>query len=254
MRLEGGNVEYGPGQWEVNLAHDEALAAADQGVRLKYAIREVARRAGAKATFMAKPFNKLSGSSMHLHASLWKDGKPAFAPEDGAENPLMRASLGGLISHLPGIALYGSPSVNSYKRFELDSFAPVNVSWGGDNRTVSIRSLVESPNATRIELRTPASDANPYWAAAAHADARWPSASRRAPTRASAARATSTASATAADARSATRSVAARADTRITELLGQTAVDDLLLLSEKEWLAFTTQVSAWDIDRYLGAI
>ena len=76
-------------------------------------------------------------------------------------------ALGGLIRHLPGIALYGSPTVNSYKRFELDSFAPVNVSWGGDNRTVSIRSLVESPNATRIELRTPAADANPYWAAAA---------------------------------------------------------------------------------------
>ena len=135
MRLEGGNVEYGPGQWEVNLAHDEALAAADQGVRLKYGVREMARREGVKATFMAKPFNKLSGSSMHLHVSLWKDGQPAFAPEDGAENPLMLQALGGLIRHLPGIALYGSPTVNSYKRFELDSFAPVNVSWGGDNRT-----------------------------------------------------------------------------------------------------------------------
>ena len=95
-----------------------------------------------------------------------RTGKPAFAPENGSENPLMLQALGGLIQHLPGIALYGSPTVNSYKRFELDSFAPVNVSWGGDNRTVSIRSLVESPNATRIELRTPASDANPYWAAA----------------------------------------------------------------------------------------
>ncbi len=253
VRLEGGNVEYGPGQWEVNLAHDEALAAADQGVRLKYAIRELARRAGAKATFMAKPFNKLSGSSMHLHASLWKDNKPAFAPADGTENPLMRASLGGLIQHLPGLALYGSPTVNSYKRFELDSFAPVNVSWGGDNRTVSIRSLIDSPNATRIELRTPASDANPYWAAAGMLTAMAVGIEEGAdpgqrgegylygigdklPT-------------TLGDA-----IVAARADTRITELLGQAAVDDLLLLSEKEWQAFTTQVSAWDIDRYLGAI
>ncbi len=253
VRLEGGNVEYGPGQWEVNLAHEEALAAADQGVRLKYAIREMARRKGAKATFMAKPFNQLSGSSMHLHVSLWKEGKPAFAPEDGAENPLMRAALGGLIEHLPGIALYGSPTVNSYKRFELDSFAPVNVSWGGDNRTVSIRSLIESPNATRIELRTPASDANPYWAAAGmltaiavgiedgsdpgqRGEGYLYGIGDKLPT-------------TLGDA-----IVAARADTRITELLGQTAVDDLLLLSEKEWQAFTTQVSAWDIDRYLGAI
>ena len=253
VRLEGGNVEYGPGQWEVNLAHDEALAAADQGVRLKYGVREMARRAGVKATFMAKPFNKLSGSSMHLHVSLWKDGQPAFAPENDAENPLMRSALGGLIRHLPGIALYGSPTVNSYKRFERDSFAPVNVSWGGDNRTVAIRSLIESPNATRIELRTPASDANPYWAAAGmltaiavgiednddpgkRGEGYLYGVGEQLPT-------------TLGDA-----IVAARADTRIVELLGQQAVDDLLLLSGKEWQAFTTQVSAWDIDRYLGAI
>ncbi len=253
VRLEGGNVEYGPGQWEVNLAHDEALAAADQGVRLKYAIREVARRAGAKATFMAKPFNQLSGSSMHLHASLWKDGKPAFAPEDGAENPLMRASLGGLISHLPGIALYGSPSVNSYKRFELDSFAPVNVSWGGDNRTVSIRSLIESPNATRIELRTPASDANPYWAAAGMLTAMAVGIEEGAdPGKRGEGYLYGVGEQLPTNLGDAIR--AARADTRITELLGQTAVDDLLLLSGKEWLAFTTQVSAWDVERYLGAI
>ena len=171
VRLEGGNVEYGPGQWEVNLAHDEALAAADQGVRLKYGVREMARREGVKATFMAKPFNKLSGSSMHLHVSLWKDGEPAFAPGERLREPAHAAARSAASSGTcPGIALYGSPTVNSYKRFELDSFAPVNVSWGGDNRTVSIRSLIESPNATRIELRTPASDANPYWAAAATAD------------------------------------------------------------------------------------
>ena len=253
VRLEGGNVEYGPGQWEVNLAHDEALAAADQGVRLKYGVREMARRAGVKATFMAKPFNKFSGSSMHLHVSLWKDGQPAFAPENGSENPFMLQALGGLIRHLPGIALYGSPTVNSYKRFELDSFAPVNVSWGGDNRTVSIRSLVESASAARIELRTPAADANPYWAAAGmltaiaagiedgddpgkRGEGYLYGVGDKLPT-------------TLGDA-----VLAARADTRITELLGQAAVDDLLLLSEKEWQAFTTQVSAWDIDRYLGAI
>jgi glutamine synthetase len=253
VELEGGNVEYGPGQFEVNLANGEALAAADAAIRLKYGVREAARREGIKATFMAKPFNKLSGSSMHLHVSLWKDGEPAFAPADGAENPLMRRALGGLIRHLPGIALYGSPTVNSYKRFELDSFAPVNVSWGGDNRTVSIRSLIESPSATRIELRTPAADANPYWAAAALLTA-------------------VTAGIEDGD-DPGTRGEgylygvgeelpqnlgdairAAQADDRMVEMLGREAVDDLLLLSSREWRAFTTQVSAWDIERYQGAI
>mgnify|MGYP001007972370 CR=1 FL=1 len=164
--LEGGNTEYGPAQLEVNVHHADALTAADEGVRLKYAVRELARRQGVIATFMAKPFNGVSGSSMHLHVSLWRDGEPAFAPQDGAENALHRAALGGILRHLPALTLFGAPNANSYKRFEPDSFAPVNVSWGGDNRTVSVRSLIETPAATRIELRTPSSDANPYWATA----------------------------------------------------------------------------------------
>ena len=222
-------------------------------MRLKYGVREMARRAGVKATFMAKPFNKFSGSSMHLHVSLWKDGEPAFAPANGSENPLMRQALGGLIRHLPGIALYGSPTVNSYKRFELDSFAPVNVSWGGDNRTVV------DPVADRVAER----DAD----RAAHAGR------RRQPVLGGRGLLTAIAAGIEDDDDPGKRGegylygvgdklpttlgdavLAARADTRITELLGQAAVDDLLLLSEKEWQAFTTQVSAWDIDRYLGAI
>src|SRR6202042_1571418 len=65
-----------------------------------------------------------------------------------------------------GVVLYGAPTVNPYKRFEVGSFAPATVTWGGDNRTVAIRSLVETPHATRIELRTGAADAQPHWAIA----------------------------------------------------------------------------------------
>ena len=61
----------------------------------------------------------------------------------------------------------GAPTVNSYKRFEVGSFAPASATWGGDNRTVAIRSLIETPNATRIELRAGAADAQPHWAVAA---------------------------------------------------------------------------------------
>ena len=201
-------------------------------MRLKYAVREAARREGAKATFMAKPFNKLSGSSMHLHVSLWKDGEPAFAPADGAENPLMRSALGGLIGTCRASRCTARRPSNSYKRFELDSFAPVNVSWGGDNRTVSIRSLVESPNATRIELRTPASDANPYWAAAGMLTAIAVGIEDGAdPGKRGEGYLYGIGDELPTDARR--RDLAARADTRITELLGQTAVDDLLLLSRR---------------------
>jgi glutamine synthetase len=103
---------------------------------------------------MAKPFQGLSGSSMHLHVSLWRDDEPAFAPDAGAENPLMRAAIGGLLEHLRAITVFGAPSINSYKRFEPKSYAPRTATWGGDNRSAAVRSLVESDHATRIELRT----------------------------------------------------------------------------------------------------
>ena len=165
--VEGVTSEYGPAQLEINLHHADPLTAAADGFRLKYAVRALARRAGARATFMAKPFQGLSGSSMHLHLSLWRDGEPAFAPEGGAENPLMRSAIAGILAHLPAITVFGTPSINSYKRFENKSYAPNTASRGGDNRTAAVRSLVEGDRGTRIELRTPGADANPYWAVAA---------------------------------------------------------------------------------------
>jgi glutamine synthetase len=113
VELEGGNSEYGPGQCEVNLRHVDALQAADQAARFKYAARELARRRDAIATFMAKPFGDQAGNSMHLHLSLWRDHEPVFGPDGGAENALMRQAVGGILRHLPGIVLYGAPTVNS---------------------------------------------------------------------------------------------------------------------------------------------
>ena len=79
--VEAVTTEYGVGQLEVNLTHAEALTAADDAFRLRYALKALARRQGVTATFMAKPFSGVSGSSSHLHVSLWRDGEPAFAPE-----------------------------------------------------------------------------------------------------------------------------------------------------------------------------
>ena len=73
---------------------------------------------------MAKPFAEHAGNSMHLHVSLWRDGEPAFVSLDRSQSNVMRASIGGVLSHLPGIVLYGAPTVNSYKRYEPASFAP----------------------------------------------------------------------------------------------------------------------------------
>jgi glutamine synthetase len=248
--VEGAHTEYGPGQVEVNLVHAPALEAADDGFRLKAGVRELARRGGATATFMAKPFAEYAGNSMHVHISLWRDGAPAFAPEAGAEPDLMRAAIGGVVRHLPGITLFGAPTVNSFKRFEAFSFAPTTVSWGGDNRTVAVRSLIETPSATRIEWRAGASDAEPHWAIAAllaaavagieDGDTPPPRGDgneyeRGEPLPASLDAAIG----------------AVRADRRIVEILGEDAVHDYLLVAEAEWRAFVGHVGAWDRERYL---
>jgi glutamine synthetase len=253
VALEGGNSEYGPGQCEVNLRHADALAAADQAARFKYATRELARRRGALATFMAKPFAGHAGNSMHLHISLWRDEDPAFAPEGEAENPLMRHAIGGILRHLPGIVLFGAPTVNSYKRFEVGSFAPATVTWGGDNRTAAVRSLVESAGATRIELRTGAADAQPHWAIAAalaavaagieaHEDPGEPGQGDLYSTGPPLPR-------TLADAVAATR-----ADEVVTRILGEDAVHDVAALADLEWETFTGSVTEWDRARYLRSV
>jgi glutamine synthetase len=248
--MEGLTSEYGPAQFEINLHHADPLTAADDGFRLKYALRTLARSGGAKATFMAKPFQGLSGSSMHLHVSLWRDGEPAFTPEAGAENALHRRVLAGLVGHLPAITVFGAPNINSYKRYEDRSYAPTTANWGGDNRTASVRSLVEGDRSTRIELRTPGADANPYWAAAAllstviaGLEDNYEPAPRgvgnlygvgvplpRIPPAAV---------------------EAARADKRIADILGDDAVHDYTLLVEKDWEAYISTVTGWERDRYL---
>ena len=164
--IEAVTTEYGPGQVELNLHHRPALEAADDAFRLKYAARELVRRAGARITFMAKPYTEASGSSMHVHVSLWRDGQPAFSPVGGTEDSLMASAASGLVRHLPGITVFGAPTVNSYKRYTDRSYAPTTAAWGGDNRSAAVRSLADGQRSARVELRTPGADANPYWAVA----------------------------------------------------------------------------------------
>jgi glutamine synthetase len=248
--VESSQSEYGDSQLEVNLRYSGALAAADQAARFKYAARELARQAGAGITFMAKPFGHLSGSSQHLHLSLWKDGEPALASDGPGESALALQVIGGLVEHLPGIVLYGAPTVNSYKRFEAGSFAPATATWGGDNRSVAVRSLVESPSSTRLELRTGAADANPYWAIASvlaavvvaleDGSAAGPKGAGNQYEHGE------PLAATLADA-----VAAARADQRIIDVLGEDAVFDYTALAQGEWEAFAGAVTQWDRDRYL---
>ncbi len=160
--------EYAPGQVEITLEHGDALLAMDQAVRYKRIVKGVANRHGMQACFMAKPFDELAGTGMHLHVSLADgQGRNLFASEDKAGTPLLRHSVGGMLAHLLDSLLLFCPNANSYRRFQANSYAPLAPTWGVDNRTVSLR-VPGGPAPTRhIEHRICGADANPYLAAAA---------------------------------------------------------------------------------------
>lgn len=251
-RLEGIETEYGPGQVEANLVYTDALDAADDAARLKYAAKEVARRHGKIASFMPKPFTEHSGSSAHLHISLWKDGEPAFAPQGGAENPLALWSIAGLLEHLPSITLFGAHSVNAYRRFVPDSFAPATVTWSRDNRSAAVRSLVEAdPSATRIELRSGASDSNPYWlVASALAAVVAGIRARRTPPAAEGGNLYS--KGTSLPESLGVAIALATQDDTVAEILGHDSVQDFAAIALSEWREYGRHVSDWERRRYLA--
>jgi len=250
-RLEGIQTEYGPGQIETNLVYTDALEAADDAARLKYAAKEVARRHGKVASFMPKPFTEHSGSSQHLHISLWQGDEPAFAPDDGAENQLTLHAIAGLLEHLPSITLFGAHSVNAYRRFTPDSFAPATVTWSRDNRSAAVRSLIEpEPAASRVELRSGASDANPYWliASALAAVIAGLEARRDAPPALGGNLYTQ--GVPLPESLGVAIELATRDDT-ILEILGADSVFDFAALARSEWVQYSNEVSDWERRRYL---
>ena len=165
--LEACNSEYGPAQVEINMKYGEPLQVADDTAIFKSAVKEIARQHGVRATFMSKPFPGFSGNGTHIHVSLRDaSGENVFATRDLDDpfftNALMRRCVAGVLAHQLEIAAIASPTINAYKRFEDYSFAPTYLNWGGDNRGVAIRCVVDQGPATRIEIRTGSADASPW--------------------------------------------------------------------------------------------
>jgi glutamine synthetase len=157
--------EGGPGQHEINLHYTRPLQMADRHVLYKHGVKALAHARGLSATFMAKPFTEQAGSSCHVHLCLYHDnGQPALGAED--LSPLGRSFLAGLLAYSPELTLLHAPYANSYRRLQPGSFAPVNTTWGWDNRTCMIRVLGRG-QACRFEFKIPGADTNPYFSFAA---------------------------------------------------------------------------------------
>ena len=165
IEVEACNVEYGPGQTEINVRYGPLLKMADDTVYFKYIVRLCAKRHGLNVTFMAKPFISEAGNGMHIHQSLTKDGKNAFSVQDEDSvlgNTLMRKYLTGLLAHHKELQLIMTPTISGYKRVQDYSFSPTQVTWGLDHRLVGVRCIVGAGAGNRLEARWAAADANPY--------------------------------------------------------------------------------------------
>ncbi len=167
--LEAVHTEAGPGLLELNIAAKRGMQAADDAALLKFAVKEVAASLGLTASFLAKTMPLEEGSSGHVHMSFWQGEHNAFAPDDHGSFPdACMAAIGGILDHLPAASLLVNPTINSYKRLVPGYFAPVNVSWGYENRSTSVRAIRGGrPARSRLECRRPGADANPYLALSA---------------------------------------------------------------------------------------
>ena len=157
-------AEYGPGQFEVNLAHSaDALGACDEALRFKRIVKSVALRHGLDATFLPKPYRDMAGSGLHLHVSvLDAAGQNIFADERShGSAALLQAIAGSLATMADGMAIF-APTANAWRRFRPEAYVPLTAAWSINNRGTALRIPVSDAANRRLEHRVAGADANPY--------------------------------------------------------------------------------------------
>jgi len=173
LESQGVSVKYhhhelgGAGESEIEVDFTNLPEVADETLFIKHAVRTIAASVGKSATFMPKPLNDFPGNGMHLHHYLRKNGENLFAGEKyGGLSQLALYFLGGLIEHGKSLSGITNPTTNSYRRLISGHEAPVDLVFGGANRSAAIRipGYVESKEKKRVELRTVDATCNPYLA------------------------------------------------------------------------------------------
>jgi glutamine synthetase len=155
------------GQAEIDMRFKPLVQMGDQLAWFKYVLKNVAYRNGRTVTFMPKPLFEDNGTGMHIHVSIWKDGKPLFAGDKYAGVSQMALyAIGGILKHCKAICAISNPTTNSYKRLVPGFEAPVNLAYSSRNRSAAIRIPMysASPKTKRIEFRTPDPSCNGYLA------------------------------------------------------------------------------------------
>lgn len=166
FEIEASHHEVSPGQHEIDFKYSDPLSTADRVVTLKFITRIMAQRHNLHATFMPKPIFGMNGSGMHVHLSIFKDGRNIFFEPAGKHqlSPTALYFIGGILKHVKGITAITNPLINSYKRLLPGYEAPVYQAWSTSNRSALIRVPAARDTATRIEIRNPDPCCNPYLA------------------------------------------------------------------------------------------
>ena len=262
FEVEAAHHEVGDGQQEIDFRFDDALTTADRVQTFKMVVREVARKHGLYATFMAKPVEGQAGNGMHTNMSLFKDGKNVFYDKNGEFHLSDTALyfLNGILEHARAITAIGNPTVNSYKRLIPGFEAPVYISWASKNRSPLVRIPDAEEINTRLEMRSADPTANPYLLLAACLtaglngikEAKKPMAPI-----------TSNVFEMSEEER-AKRGIkplpstlhnavkAFKADPLIQEALGEHLTQSFIDSKNLEWSKYTQSVSDWERDRYMG--
>ena len=162
VELEQVAPEFGPGQYEINIAHQPPLRAADDVMTVKEELRALARAAGFIATFMPKLFADMPGSGVHVHlGAVSSDGSNAMEGDGPVGlSPLGTSFVAGLLKHARGLSGLAAPTVNSYKRLLPGSWAPSHITYGASNRAALVR--VPDSGSKHVEFRAGDGTGNPY--------------------------------------------------------------------------------------------
>ena len=260
--IEASHHECAPGQHEIDFKYGDALSSADRMQTFKLIVRIVAKRHGLHATFMPKPIYGIAGSGMHMNQSLSTlDGKNVFDDPNGVDGLSETAYyyIGGLLKHARAITAITNPTVNSYKRLVSGYEAPVYSEWSGKNRSPLVRIPAKRGVSTRVEMRSPDPTCNPYLGTAAMLvagldgiknkieppkacdynlydltdDERLARGIGCLPVSLSAAM------------------EELKSDIVISEALGNHVFNCFIEAKEKEWRAYRTQITPWEIENYL---
>ncbi len=269
IKVEAAHHEVAAGQHEIDFEYSDALTTADNAVTFKFALKAIAQQHGLYATFMPKPIYGINGSGMHTHQSLWsmKAKRNAFADPKAKYglSEVARSYMAGILAHAKGMIAVLAPTVNSYKRLVPGYEAPTYITWGRTNRSALIRVPMISPGksieGTRAELRCPDPSSNTYLAFAVMIAAGLDGVERGLKLADPVEESLFEMDAS----RVAEKGIRElpgtlgeaidelERDKVISEALGEHVLSHFVEAKRAEWDGYRTQVTQWEIDRYLEA-